>query len=1025
MAGERELDVTLPSSGGAPVTLVAERYELRRELARGGQSQVFVAFDRQLGREVALKVPLATPDGKTNPDVEARFLREAQITARLDHPNIVTVHEIGRTPDGRLFCAQALVRGGEDGRVDTLGSALEFAATPQARLALLPRLLEVCNAVAFAHHAGVVHRDLKPDNVVLGRQGETIVLDWGLGRVLDGSTPDDVGQSSVPPRGTLDGQVFGTPLYMSPEQARGERSKVGRESDVWSLGVMLYELVSGETPFAAPSLVELLEQVRRAEVPPLMKVAPQTPRDLAAIAARALQPNPADRYPNAAAMAADLKAFLDGRTVGAHDYSALELIRLFISRNRAATLVGLISFAVLVVAVVALARSVASGRASLAEAYLEKARLAEAQLRWEEAAAWYAAARELSPREEAAAGLRAVWPRTQTQAQLLFGHVEAVKALAASADGKKLASGSSDHTIRLWDVEQGAVLRVLQGHTASVNALAMSADGSTLFSGGEDNVVLRWNLATGASERWLELPDAINALTLAPDGRALAIACEDSAVYLVALDAHERGEPFARHAHPVYTVAFSPDGRWLASGSWDAEIQVRQRDGALVATLTGHQGSVLSLAFHPRGPHLASAGRDGALRVWSTTTWREEQTLSAHTQKAYAVAWNDDGELLASASADGTSRVFTGFNRRPSPLASLGRDDELFTTLFLPGHDLLATGGRRGIVSLRRTVAARELGTNTQEIIALSELDDGRLAMQHNEGLALVAPTLDSWDVYPHDGGAPFAARSVMVTRSGRLAVGTVTNNVGFYDLVEQREVADGTAHQVLIEFVTLSPDGKLAVSSSKDGHAFVWNVETKSLLTELPVVRDGVFGVAFSSRGTLASASYDRKVRLYDTTTWQELRVLAGHEHGVRAVAFAPDGVTLASAGWDRSIRLWNAADGKLLAILRGHQDLITSVSFSPDGLRLASASHDGTIRLWDVVRGEEITRFIPEEGRANQVLFARDGKTLFYARQALHRIELVDREVPRSLQAVLDQTHLTMSGLVLRWEPQPASTR
>lgn len=565
------LATTLPTGPVGPAgEAVTERYEVRRELARGGQSVVWVAWDRELGREVAFKMPLPGPDGRVDALVEARFLREARLTARLDHPNVVTVHEFGRTADGRLFCAQRLVQGDEQGRVGTLAEAIAAATAPEERLALLPRVLAVCNAVAYAHQSGVVHRDLKPANVVLGRLGETVVLDWGLGRVL-GEADDAVGTSGNQFT-TVDGQVMGTPLYMSPEQARGERDRVGPRSDVWSLGVMLYEVLTGAPPFAGLGAIpRVLRAVRDEPVPPISKVAPRVPKALAAVVSRALERDEARRYPDAGALARDLKAFLDGGTVGVYEYSATELLRLVMVRNRTASLVGVVSLAILLVAVAALARSVQQNRQSLAEAYVEKGRLAEGALRWEEAAVWYSAAKALSSREDAAAGLRVVWPRAMQPSPGWVGHEGAVRALLGSPDATTVYSAGADRTVRIWDVARGETRRVLEGHTQSVNALAVSPDGLTLYSGSEDDTVRRWDTRTGEGSVVVTLPDAINALVMSPDGRRLAIGCEDGVVRFV-----EDGvvRVVATHKHPVYTVAFSPDGALVASGSWDGALLV-------------------------------------------------------------------------------------------------------------------------------------------------------------------------------------------------------------------------------------------------------------------------------------------------------------------------------------------------------------------------------------------------------------------------------------------------------------------
>jgi serine/threonine protein kinase len=317
--------------------LTGTRYRLIRRLGSGGMAAVYLVEDTALGREAALKV-LSDPD--PSGDLAARLVAEARLLAGLEHPNLAPVHDVGTLPDGRVFYVMKYVRGA---RLD------EWIATDRERPALLRLFVKVCDAVAFAHAHGVIHRDLKPQNIMVAEFGEALVLDWGVAKRIADATPTQELEPTPPtqpaPSGgrivTRDGSIIGTPMWMAPEQARGEIARIDVRTDVYALGAILYSMLTRRPPFGPGPAEDILRRVAEWTPPAPRTIDPSLPKPLEAIVARAMAKSPAERYPGAGEMSADVLRFLDGAAVEAYTESIFERGARVFARVR--TLVALVA----------------------------------------------------------------------------------------------------------------------------------------------------------------------------------------------------------------------------------------------------------------------------------------------------------------------------------------------------------------------------------------------------------------------------------------------------------------------------------------------------------------------------------------------------------------------------------------------------------------------------------------------------------------------------------------------------------
>lgn len=448
-----------------------ERYEIRREHARGGMGRIMLARDRAIGRDIALKellpglaggsnsIPGSVPQQYTNDSggIVERFLREAKITGQLEHPNIVPVYEIGKHEDGSIYYTMRFVRGktlNDRLREIRKDESLNKQEKLAARIKLLDSFIDVCQAIAYAHSKGVIHRDLKPENIMLGDFGETQVLDWGLARIKgqEDKALKDLQKGSLALSKsliqsdsqalTLDGSIVGTPAYMPPEQARGELENVDEQSDVYSLGAVLYQILTGSPPYEGPMAALIVQAVLSG--PPLRVSAreKEIPRELEALVEKAMAREKKDRIRSALELASEVKAFRDGRTLGSYQYSASEMVRRFVRQHRTAVGLGVLGFLLLVAATIFFMQRITEERDRAMQAHEDAARkqaVAEDALHL--------------AREERSARLKAEDDARRAAQAELESRVDEARRMMETIDGMRIEPALHDLAARVSEYE--------------------------------------------------------------------------------------------------------------------------------------------------------------------------------------------------------------------------------------------------------------------------------------------------------------------------------------------------------------------------------------------------------------------------------------------------------------------------------------------------------------------------------------------------------------------------------------------
>jgi len=1007
-------------NGSEPATF--GRYRIIRKIGQGGMGVVYEAEQDHPRRRVALKLLRI---GLHHTTALRRFEREAQLLGQLQHAAITHIYDagvadttLGQTP----FIAMEYIDG-----VPIKTWAREANPSIEKRLQIVA---DIAEGIHHANQCGIVHRDIKPGNILITKNGKPKILDFGIARVTDQGTQSATLQTEL-------GQLLGTVSYMSPEQVGGDSTNIQATSDVYALGVLLFELLSDRLPIDlhGTSIPEAVALIRDREPTHLSSLDARFRGDIDTIVLKAIEKDPQRRYPTAAAFANDIKRHLRNEPIHARPATTTYQLSKFARRNRGLVTVVLLAFLGLLIATItttnfalseARMRRIADeeSQRSNREAYRSGLLAAQASIRTHDFINARRILNEMPVANQSNWEWRHLTQRLDNSASVFSGHRAAVHEVQFSRNGKSLLSASADGTLGIWDIESGQRLKTIDTGERSIRHAAYVNGDQHVVTIGSANKIRIWALDSEqviktipivSGDRCLNDDCAVLSMAISDNDRFLAATVNDATVRVWDLNTGQNTVTVPLENQDCgHAIAFTRNGHdqallvgWF-NGLLKIPLSLTQNDDqpANIALFQGGNDRVpSSIASHRSSNVVATGCADKSILLWDATSLGINQKLTGHTAGVRDVAFSHDGSFLASCADDQTLRTWnTNTGHMTGVLA--GHTANIQTIAISPDNKWIATGSADHTIRLWK-VPSVDGEFSMSANLARNDVVPTYRGHQKHAYRVMFDPTAQSkseaislgwtgdilrWDVntlttLSSDHYAFFPLRCIDISVSGNwFAVGNGELFIALIDAKTSQVQRKYKRPSGNVNSVTIAPEETIIAAAltkgfGKDskGVALVWDFESGALISQYDdaawyrttVMRNQTIIGAFSPTGS----------RLFDAKTERTICDFAGVESRVFNLTFSTDGSKFLLAKQNGTISIHDAVDGNLLGILEGHTERVYDAEYSPDMKRIASCSNDNTIRIWDAESHAELLELRGHSHYVHDVAFSPDGATLLSA--------------------------------------------